>query len=283
MKYTLLVLFSVLGMFQVGCACTNVDPGTVGIGVGLSGVEPNLYHEGANMHALTTSIVVMSLQTETYEMAGADRIHALTSDQLSVDLEVTVSFHLQESSAIDVYRAYTPDYASRTIHPIVRTAVRDAASEFTAHDLVDRRADLQTRMETLVHDQIVSTLTARNLPADAFVVENVLLRNIDLPDSLEASIAAVQNQMQDTARAREALATATAEAERANAIATGEATARLTRARAEAEANRILAESLTAPVLRARQIELTAALLSSQQTRTVMLPTSATPLLNLSE
>lgn len=278
-----LCVFMLFSLFLMGCSCQSVEPGTVGIGVDPSGVQEDLYHEGLHLVGPLTDVINMSLQTQTYEMAGEDEIHALTSDQLSVDLEVTVSFHLAESSAIDVYRAYSPDYANRTIHPIVRTAVRDAASEFTAHDLVDRRSALQTRMETLVHDQIVSTLAARDLPEGAFVVENVLLRNIDLPDSLEVAIAAVQNQLQETARAREALATARAEAERLTATAEGEASARLTRARADAEANRILAESLTPAVLRARQIELMAAILANDHTRTLMLPAGSTPLFNLPE
>ncbi len=281
MKTAIISLFAVLSLLSVGCSCTSIEPGTVGIGVGTSGVEHNLYHEGLTTHSIMTSVVVMSLQTQTYEMAGADEIHALTSDQLSVDLEVTVSFHLDESSAIDVYRAYTADYAARVIHPVVRTAVRDAAAEFSAHDLVDHRIEFQTRMESLVHDQVVASLSARGLAEGSIVVENVLLRNIDLPDTLEAAIAAVQNQMQETIRAREALATAHAEAERLTAAAEGEASARLTRARAEAEANRIVAESLTPPVLRARQIELLASVLANEHTRLITLPAGSTPLLTL--
>jgi regulator of protease activity HflC (stomatin/prohibitin superfamily) len=223
----------------------------------------------------------MSTQTEVYEMGGDDSIHVLTHDQLSVDLEVTVAFHLNDAEAIQVYTAYNSDYADRIIHPIVRTAVRDAASQMTALQLVDEREVLQVHMEQGVHDQIVSTLVSRGLPADSFVVENVLLRNIDLPQSLDEAIAAVQQQQQATARQQQALATAAAEAQVARTTAEGWAAANLIRAQGAADANRILSESLTPTVLRARQIDLTGQLLHDGGTRTVIVPESSMPLFQL--
>lgn len=264
-----------------GCSCTTVAPGTVGIGVDTSGVQPHLYHPGFHATSIFTSIVPMSVQTETYEMAGQNNIHVLTHDQLSVDLEVTVSFHLNESAAISVYNAYTPDYANRIIHPIVRTAVRDAACAFTAIALVDERGRLQTEMESRVNTQVSDTLVARGLPADAIVVDNVLLRDIDLPQSLDDSIAAVQQQQQQTQQRLQALETARAEADRARVQAEGEAAAAVATAQGQADANRLLAASLTPQVLEARRIDLMGQLLANEHTRTLVLPASSMPMLQL--
>lgn len=280
----LFTLFSVLVICMstlVGCGCSTIEPGTVGIGVDTSGVQDGLYHEGLHTVGPLTDIVVMSLRTQTYEMAGEESIHALTRDQLSVDLEVTVSFHLQEAAAIQVYRAYSPNYADAVVHPIVRTAVRDAASQFTAVALVDERERLQTQMETLVNEQLRTTLEQRGLSTDSIVVENVMLRNIDLPQSLDESIAAVQRQHQETQQRIQALETARAESERQRTQAEGEAAALLIAAQAEADANRIRSQSLTPQLLELRRIEAMQALSTSPTSRLIMLPVGANPLIQL--
>lgn len=278
-KY-LLSAFAILSLVA-GCGCTTVDPGNVGIGVDLSGVQQHVYHPGTHLTSIFTSVTPMSVQTEAYEMSGPQSIHVLSQDQLSVDMEVTVNFHLNEADALQVFQVYSTEYADRVIHPMVRTAVRDAASQFSALNLVDQREALQTRMEDMVHQQITATLTARGLPADSFVVENVLLRNIDLPQSLDDSIAAVQRQHQETQQRLQALETARAEAERLRVEADGWAAANLARAQGTAEANRILAASLTPQVLESRRIDLMGQLLANEHTRTLVLPASSTPLLQL--
>jgi len=281
-KMLMILLVALSSLMAIGCGCTTVAPGTVGIAVGWNGVDDNIRHPGMVVYnPITTSILPMSTQTEVYEMAGQDSIHVLTQDQLSVDLEVTVSFHLNETDAVQVYTLYSADYAGRIIHPIVRTAVRDAASQSTALALVGHRDELQARMESMVHDQIVSTLSSRGLPADSFVVENVLLRNIDLPQSLDDSIAAVQQQHQATQRQLELQATATAEAESARIRAEGAARAAVAAAQGQADANRLLAQSLTPAVLESRRIELTGQLLANEHTRTIVLPSGTTPLLQM--
>lgn len=271
------ILVVLAGVLSVGCSCATIEPGTVGIGVDMDGVQEHLYEPGFVVVGPTVDIVPMSLQTQTYEMAGDDEIHALTNDQLSVDLEVTINFSLNQENAIAVYTAYSAGYAERIVHPIVRTAVRDAASTFSANDLVDRREALQTAMEDRVRADLTATLVQRQLPETAIHIENVMLRNIDLPESLDQSIAAVQQQRMQTQQRTQALETATAEAARARAEAEGAAAARMIAAQAEADANRLLAASLTPAVLEARRIEAMQELASSPTSRVVLYPAASTP------
>lgn len=274
MRTIALLLFSLVAM---GCSCATVQPGEVGIGVDLEGVQDTLYDPGFHMNGPTVEVIPLSLQTQTYEMAGDDSIHALTKDQLSVMLEVTINFALNREHAIDVYQAYSADYASRIVHPIVRTAVRDAASGFDAQQLVNDREGLQNQMEERVRRDLTNTLQQRRLPAEAIHIENVMLRNIDLPDSLDQSIAAVQEQRMQTQQRQQALETARAEAERLRTEAEGEAAARQIRAEAEAQANRTVAASLTPAVLEARRIEAMQALANSSNSKVVLYPGSTTP------
>lgn len=300
MRNHLLALFCSLAL-----GCTTIDPGEVGVEVSLGTIDPNVRTPG-----IYTSVIAeihkFSTRIQTYTMAGNGTegdvngsVNVLAKDQLPVKLDVTVMFHLNGARAVDVYRSFGVDYADSIIHPLVRTAVRDAASEFTAVDLVDKRAELQLRMNELVRGALTSVLRGRNLNTASIAVDNILIRNIDLPQSIDDAIAAVQRQRQATAAAEQANLTARQEATRALTIANGEVAQRRARAegdaqmvriQAEAEANRIraiadaqaaanrtLAQSLTPAVLRYEQIQASRAVLSSPGTRTVFVPGSMNP------
>lgn len=276
----LMAMFLVL--FSFGCACTTVEPGEIGIGRDWNGVQRNSrYDPGFHVYGPTTSVITMSTQTQTYEMSGEDEIHVLSRDQLSVDMEVTINFSLNPEYAIDVYVAYSENYADRIIHPIVRTAVRDAASTFTAINLVDRRDEFQRVMEEQVRRHVSETLGQRNVNSEAIRIENVMVRNIELPASLNASIAAIQQQRMDTERREQAMATAAAEAARLRTEAEGEAAAILIRANAEADANRVRSASLTPAILEARRIEAFTSLLSNPSSRTIIIPAGSVPQIRL--
>ena len=269
-----------LGLVLLAGCNTTVPPGNVGVAVHWGRVEPWVYPEGFHWISPFTDVTAVSIQTQTYQMGESGQtstqhdedVDALTRDQLSVSLGVSVQFHLNPGAAVPVYRLLGEGYTTSVIHPIVRTAVRDAAAGFTAIELVDDRTRFQTRMEELVHGGIRTLLHSRDIDPSAIIIDNVLLLNIDLPESLDEAIANVQRQRQATAQSEQALLTAGAEAARLRTEAEGEAAARLIRAQAEAESNRIIAQSLTPQVLRLREIEATSALISNPNSRVMIVP-----------
>lgn len=308
MRFALFVLTLSFALFAVGCGCTTqIDPGEVGVAVSWGEVQPWVYPEGFHFKdPFGMHVERMSTRTQAYEMGNSgspsadqdgpestiergEAVEVLASDQLAVQLSCTVQFHLNPVSAPSIFRYYGASYADTIVHPIVRTAVRDAASEFTAMNLIDQRSALQTRMETLVLTRIEEALASRDIPTNAVVVENILLQNIDLPEALDQAIAAVQNQRQETAQMEQRLLTAQAEANRLQTEANGIAAQRLIQAHAEADslmitaqanadANRLATASLSPSVLEARRIDAFRAVVSSTATRTLFIPTSMTSL-----
>lgn len=288
------VLLLILVLSSLGCTET-INPGEVGIVTDWGQVQPWVYTEGFHwVSPVGINIYPMSTRTSAYEMGSSgnrtgqgpetttergEPISVLTRDQLSVTLSCTVQFHLNAQTAPLVYRMYGMAYADTIVHPLVRTAIRDAASSFSAIDLVDKRQELQVLMESNVQTRLEEALEGRGIPVNAVVIESILLQNIDLPSSLDESIAAVQQQTQMTVQREQALRTAEAEAARLRTEADGEAAAQLIRARAQADSNRMLAESITPSVLELRRIDATTAILSSPQTRTVMVPSSGLTLM----
>ncbi len=275
-------------------ACAKVGPGEVGIEVQFGKIQGTVLPPGM-YGAVISHIETLSTRTQTYTMAGhgtegaADgSVNVLARDQLPVTVDVSVMFHLNGRDAIPVFQNFGDRYDDNVVHPLVRTAVRDAASEFTAVDLIDRRGELQQRMTTLVRTALLSTLQGRGVPPGAVVVDNILIRNIDLPQTLDESIANVQRQRQQTQASIQANQTAQQEAARALTMANGDAAALIARTRADAEmlrirsesqaaANRALSASLTPEFLQYERIQATRAVLGSHGTRTVFLPASMSP------
>lgn len=268
-------------------SATAISAGHVGIPVLFGSVQNYTFNEGFHFVNPFISVTQMSVRTQTYEMGGAqdtnapgehapgnrtdDAVSVITRDQLSVTMEVSVQFHLNASHSEIVYRLFGEDYANNVVHPIVRAAVRDAASEFTTIELVDQRPRLQSRMEDLVEGRLRNTLHGRQVPNTAIIIDNILLRNMDLPDTLDEAIANVQRQHQETAARRQALETARAEAERVRVEAEGQAQATLTNARAQAEANRVLSQSITQDLLKLRAIDATREITTNPNSRLVIL------------
>ncbi len=275
-------------------ACVTVNPGEVGIEVRFGKIEGGVLPPGI-YGAMISRVTTLSTQTQTYTMAGAGTegaadgsVNVLARDQLPVNIDVSVMFHLDGSRAIAVFRNFGERYDNSIVHPLVRTAVREAASEFSAVDLIDHRAELQARMTTLVRSALAATLQGRGVNSGAVVVDNVLLRNIDLPPSIDEAIANVQRQRQATAASTQANLTAEQEAARALTVANGDAAALIARTRADAEmlrirsesqaaANRTIASSLSPEFLQYARIEATRAVIGSNGTRTVFLQGGMSP------
>lgn len=277
--------------------CHTVEPGNVGVFKRFGTIDqtprqPGLYGTTLGF----ANIEDMSTRTQSYTMAGPGQeaqsngsVNVLSRDQLAVALDVTIQFHLNGQYAVQVYQKFGLGYAD-LIHQRVRTAVRDAASEFTAVDLVDKRQELAVRMNNLIRTSVREMLTSQGVPEQAVAVDNVMIRNIDLPNSLDEAIARVQTQRQATAQAEQAALTARQNAERMAVEATGNAEALRIRTEGEARAIRInaeanaaantaLARSLTPELVRYQQIEMMGRLLGSNQSRVILYNSSQPPML----
>jgi regulator of protease activity HflC (stomatin/prohibitin superfamily) len=285
-------------------ACTTIEPGEVAVMTSWGEIKPGQWPSGTYSEGPGTHYHKMSIRTQSFNMIGAptaDNSHErggegtvriITKDQLSVNMDVTVQFHLNPDHANPIFRAFGAEYAPTVIHAQVRTAVRDAAGQFRALDLVEQRQTLQHAVESEVTKRIHALLSQQRISTNAIMLDGILIRDIDLPQSLDDSIANLQRERMTTQQRQQAALTAAQEAQRqmteargqieAGLIRTrGNAEARRIEAEAEANANRIVAMSLTPEILRLRTIEANRAALTSSGTRTIILPSSSIPLLNL--
>jgi regulator of protease activity HflC (stomatin/prohibitin superfamily) len=273
-------------------AAVTVQPGHVGVPVLFGEVQEYALEEGFHFVNPFVTVDEMTIQTQTLTMSGDTALRAMSSDQLTMTLDVSILYHLNSGQAPGI-RRFMPNYSESIVVPSVRTAIRDAVREFDAVSAVsENRDELGTLMMELVRVRIGNALNQRELERFSVHIDDVQLRNIVLPAEIQESIRNVQRQRQQANERQQSIRTAQQEAERAQTEAEGarqvaligarrDAESRLIRARAEAEANDVLTRSITPEILRLRAIDATRAITTSDQTRTVVLGSGSgqTPLI----
>lgn len=294
--HNILFAFAISVFSLLGSGCVQwdtVEPGQVGVVVNYGKLDPHAYKPGFYFYSfLANDMQFMSTRMQTYTFGNrrdqqnqaADQantnvdsytgpaIQILSNDQLQVSIDITIQYHLNGTFAPAVYREFSMDYAEALVEVPVRSAVRNAASEFVARDLVVHREQLQASMERKIAEQIAYTLHSKGVSEMAIIVDNVSLRQIDLPDSLENSIRQVQEQQMLTLQRQQAIETARQEAERLRIEAEGATAAQLIRAEGTANANRAVAASLSPQILRLRELEAQYAMVANSNSRLVVVP-----------
>lgn len=166
-----------------------IDAGETGVYSLFGKVRDQELRSGFHLVIPLARVTRMSIRTEEYTMSvaqsegrrlGDDSIDALTKEGLNVKLDLTVLFRLNEDQASDVYRGLGLTYDEKLIRPSIRTAIRDVVASYDAKAIYsDKRDEVTGKIE----ERIKSTIEPRGV-----TIENVLMRNVVLPDNLAKAI-----------------------------------------------------------------------------------------------
>jgi regulator of protease activity HflC (stomatin/prohibitin superfamily) len=186
------IAFAVVGVLALWLFFSSiviVEAGYTGVYSLFGKVKDDELKSGFHLVIPLAHVYQMSIRTEEYTMSitkgegqkyAADAISSLTKEGLSVDLDMTVLYKLNEEKASDVYRELGLQYAEKIIRPTIRTVIRDIIAQYTAKDIYsDKREEVADK----ITQKLVEDLEKRGL-----IVENVLLRNVILPSGLTQSI-----------------------------------------------------------------------------------------------
>jgi regulator of protease activity HflC (stomatin/prohibitin superfamily) len=163
--------------------------------------------------------------------------------------------------AAQVYQGIGENYAEKIIEPTLRAAIRASTSSHTANALY-------TNARELVQQQIQDELTKQLAPRGV-IVENVLLRDVQLPAMLKGSIEAKQQAEQDALRMSFILQKEKQEAERKRIEAQG-----------ISDFQKIVATGISPQLLEWKGIEATEKLATSANAKVVVIgnPKNGLPL-----
>lgn len=164
---------------------TRVSTGHVGVLTLFGRVTGEVLPEGMHLMNPLKTNNEMSVQTQTIKESAS----VPSSEGLVMNLDTSLIYHLNPQKAAEVYQKIGANYEAVVVEPNLRAAIREATASHTANALYTGEREMVARQ---VFDQLTSQLNQRGL-----VVENVLLRDIQLPQTLKASIETKQQAEQE--------------------------------------------------------------------------------------
>ena len=182
-----------------------------------------------------------------------ETIDVLDGSGLSINVDVTMNFHLDYDSVGEIYETYQFDYLRRLVRPVFRSTVRDVMGRYTAEEIYSTK---RAEVENLIQEEASEVL---GKPGNNIVMRSLLIRSITLPAQIKTAIENKLQQEQEALAYQYRLEREKSEAERIRIEATG-----------RADANRIINNSLTPNLLRMRGIEATSKLAESPNSKVVV-------------
>lgn len=228
-----LVSFTVGTVFGLIAPITTVDAGNVGIAKVFGKVQPYTLKSGIHYINPFASVTEMSVRTENYIMSsrndegnktGDDAVIAISSNRLSMPMDVSIPYRLLEDNASWVYEHLGPNYVEKILRPAARAAVRRACAKYTDQECyATKRDELALDMKGLLEEEMTTLLNEyTDSPKEVISVSQVLIGTIGLPDvvraAIEKKLAADQEQQEMDFRILREQKEATRKKEEANGI-----------------------------------------------------------------
>ena len=204
-------------------ACViQINPGEIGIKILFGNIQKDVLGSGLHFINPLLDIKKLDVKTQNYTMSGVndegdksgdDAIRVLTSDGLEVTIDLTVLYRIVAPDAPKLLSETGNDFKDKIVRPITRTKIRDNAVYYQAVDLFGNKRD---EFQQRIYKTIEVDFKKRGL-----MLEQLLVRNITLPNSVKASIESKINAEQDAKKMEFVLQKERQEAERKRVEAQG--------------------------------------------------------------
>ena len=261
------VSFMIVGVLI--SSIVQVDAGQVGVKKLFGKVQNDVLQSGLHLINPLVEVINLDVKTQNYTMSGVqderltssdDAIHVLTSDGLEVVIDLTVLYRLVPSEAPKLIREIGGDYKDKIVRPISRTKIRDNAVYYQAIELYSTKRD---EFQNRIFKSIETDFKVRGL-----MLEQLLVRNITLPQSVRSTIEQKINAEQEAQKMQFILQKERQEAERKRVEAQG-----------IADYQRIINQGLTEQQLQYEQIKALKEIALSQNAKIVVTGKGSTPII----
>jgi prohibitin 1 len=204
--------------------------------------------EGIHLINPLAAAQVMSVQTQEFKETAS----VPSSEGLMMTLDTSLLLRLDAKRAADVYQKIGMDYTKNVVEPMLRSAIRDVTAKHSANALyTGGREEVQQKIQEMLF---------KELGDRGIFVENVLLRDVQLPAMLKTSIEQKQQAEQESLRMSFILQKEKQEAERKRIEAQG-----------ISDFQRIVAAGISQQLLEWKGIEATEKLAASTNSKIVVI------------
>jgi regulator of protease activity HflC (stomatin/prohibitin superfamily) len=261
------ILLCFIGVFS--SLFKQIDAGEVGVKSLFGEVQDDVLESGLHFVNPMVDITYFDKLTQNYTMSsihdegeksGDDAIRVLSSDGLEVIIDLTVLYKISPKDAPKILKETGNDYNEKIVRPIARTRIRDNSVYYEAVALYStKKAEFQQR----IFKSIEADFKKRGL-----ILESLLIRNINLPESVKKTIESKINAEQEAQKMTFVLQKEKQEAERKRVEAQG-----------IADYQRIISSNLTDKQLQYEQIKAQLELAKSQNSKVIIMNGKSAPII----
>lgn len=232
-----------------------ISPGYVGVVVDLlgesKGVESKEIHVGMHWIAPWKSVYQFPIfeQNDTWE-GDKEGFSFQTSEGMAVSADIGITYHLRPESIPVIFQKYRRGMDEIT-NVFIRNYIRDAINKEASHTKIeDLYSDKSTFFEH-IERHVKEDLSPMGIELSRIYLIGRFHFPRNVIEALNAKIEAMQRAQQRENELREA----EAEAKKQIAKAEGQAKCLVLQANSEATANRVLAESVTEPLIQWQAVQ----------------------------
>lgn len=247
----------------------QIDAGKVGVKSLYGRVQPDILESGLHVINPLLDITNFDIQTQNYTMSaihnegdqeGDDAIRVLSNDGLEVVIDLTVLYRVVPGDAPKILKGIGENYKDKIVRPVTRTRIRDNAVYYDAVALYStKRNEFQQRIFKSIEDDFKKR---------GLVLEQLLIRNINLPASVKTTIEGKINAEQEAQKMQFVLQKEKQEAERKRVEAQG-----------IADYQRIISSGLTDKQLQYEQIKAQKEIATSSNAKIIFMGKGSAPVI----
>lgn len=251
-------------LLGISTACfVQIEPGEVGVKTLFGKIQEGIVTEGLNFVNPLVEVKKFDVRTHNYTMSavheegvrhGDDAIRVLTADGLEVVIDLSVLYHVVPDKAPEILRntGGSEVITDKIIRPLTRTKIRDNAVYYDAVALYSsKREEFQMKITQTIE---------KDFSERGIVLEDILIRNITLPESVKMAIESKINAEQEAQKMKFVLDKERQEADRKRVEAQG-----------ISDYQRILTSTLTDKLLQYEQIKAQRELSTSANAKVVIM------------
>jgi regulator of protease activity HflC (stomatin/prohibitin superfamily) len=260
----------VIMLIGISLSCiVQINAGEIGAKKLFGKLQKDVLHSGLHFINPLLEVEKLDIKTKNYTMSGIqdeglkngdDAIRVLTADGLEVTIDLSVLYRIIPADAPKLLQETGADYEDKIVRPITRTRIRDNAVYYDAVALYStKRDEFQQRIFRNIEDDFKKR---------GLFLENLLVRNITLPQSVKLTIEQKINAEQDAQKMQFVLQKERQEAERKRVEAQG-----------ISDYQRIISESLTDRQLQYESIKAQLEIAKSQNAKVIIMGKGNTPVI----
>jgi regulator of protease activity HflC (stomatin/prohibitin superfamily) len=180
------ILIVALLLILLWSSVASVPTGHVGVLTLFGRVTGQVIGEGIHLVNPLLSNNLLSIRTQEIKETAS----VPSSEGLIMTMDASLLFHLDPDKAAEVFRRLGPKFATVVVEPTLRSAIREATASHLANALYSGEREMVAKQ---IDEQLKRELLPRGV-----IVEAILLRDIQLPQSLKASIESKQQAEQES-------------------------------------------------------------------------------------